>query len=362
MGVDTKSGPSIAAALHETGLEGVAAAITPVFQCNAPAQFRTQVSIEQPIGNDGQMKTGRVGSGDPRRGQTSGGIDIASTKMSLPPEIRPSLNARGPTGAGGNQFPVVDPRFSSVPGGSGTGASFGSNIGVARSPVYGVQGIGDYSINDSGGIDASIAGGPQPALTVNHGPMPQIDERTYPFDPAEVSAPTESDSPGAQDPGDSNDGPRTEPDGEDAPCDDGDQPCDLFVDGTICATKVFADNLHIRWGITKTEIKANGTGTVTLTPQGKLCVGGDAASDSSENDDATESYSGTPPDSDTSVSQEEDGDDLPPCPEKGDKDREEIDEAGGNQESDPNSSPVGTTPEASGQSNTTPATVSVQVQ
>ena len=211
MGVDTKSGPSIAAALHETGQEGIAAAITPVFQCNSPAQFRTQVSIEQPVGNEGQMKTGRVGAGDPRRGQASGGIDIAATKMSLPPEIRPALNARGPSGAGGNQFPVVNPQFSSVPGGSGTGASFGSNVGVARSPVYGVPGVGDFSVNDSGGIEASVKGGPQPPLTVNHGPMPGIDERTYPFDPATVGSAGEPGDGGAGDPGGGDPGGRKEP-------------------------------------------------------------------------------------------------------------------------------------------------------
>ena len=249
MGTDTKSGPTIMAALHEAGLEDVAAAILPVVTCNAATALRGTMSVEQPVTEyEGQQRTGKVGAKDARRG-VGGGLNINSTSMAIPAQITPAQNARGPVGANGNRYPVVDPQFSSVPGGSGSGAFYGNNVGVARSPVYGTQGVGDFSTNSSGGIDVSVAGGAQPANTVDAGSMPLIDEKVYPFNPAKDVTVPEVSVGGAGGGGGGGGGGEqpTEPPVEEGPCQDEDNQCDMFVDGTICATKVFADNLHLRW-------------------------------------------------------------------------------------------------------------------
>lgn len=346
MGVDTKSGPTIIAALHEVGVDGaaLAGAVAPLVTCNSANQTNAGLKVEQPVTEyEGHQRTGKVGAKDARRG-VSQGLNINTTSQSLPPQITPAQNARGPVGANGNRYPVVDPQFSSVPGGSGSGAFYGNNVGVARSPVYGTQGVGDFSTNSSGGIDVSVAGGAQPANTVDAGSMPTIDEKVYPFDPAkDVTVPEVSVGGGAHaggggggggDPGEGGGG---DP-GEEGPCKDEDNQCDLFVDGTICATKVFADNLHLRWGTTEDEIKAGKAGSIKLTPKGK-----NAGADERETEDAEPDDETADAESDSSTADDADDDDadLPPCTDPGDDEREDVDEDGQNDETEPDDSPTG---------------------
>lgn len=339
MGVDTKSGPMIQNALAELGGLGeqISDAINPTFNCNAANESRSGMAVKAE--NQGfQQNGGNLSSGDARN--PSGAFEVNSPPLKIPEQISPSLNPRGPVGAGGHQFPRVDPQFSSVPGGGGVGAKFGNAGGNQTSPTYGVAKSNDISINDSGGWSASVSTGAQPALTVDHGPQSiENPQDTYPPIQYEDTGFPEG---GGGSPSHSYSAPGPGPPGQipdKDPCDPVDTPCDYNFDGTVCAEKVFADNLHLRWGtVAGSGIpKYPGTGQVKLQPIGKKCTSKDTTQE--ETSTTTDKVG---QESDSAKGKNKGEDNLPPCPpDDNAKKQAGVNEDGAKEDGEPDKNAVG---------------------
>ena len=338
MGVDTKSGPRIQNALAELGGIGeqIADSINPMINCAVANESRSGMTVK--ADQQGfQQNGGNLSAGDARN--PSGAFEVNSPPLKIPQQISPSLNPRGPTGAGGHQFPRVDPQFSSVPGGGGVGARFGNAGGNQVSPTYGAPRSGDLSINTSGGFSASVSVGGQPALTVDHGPQSiENPQSTYPPVTFQDTGFPEG---GGGIPGGGGGGGSPGPPGgvaEQDPCQPVDTPCDFNFDGTVCADKVFADNLHLRWGtVAGSQIpKYPGTGQVKLTPIGKRCT---SVVPQSEDDNATVDEVGQDPDAGQALNENEE---LPPCPpDDNAKKQAGVNEDGAKEDGEPNQNAVG---------------------
>ena len=336
MGVDTKSGPSMNAQYAELGVIGehIAEIARPGYQCNASFEQRGPLSIEAE--NQGYQQTGgNLSSGDARG--SSGAVDVNSPPLRIPEQISPSLNPRGPAGANGHQFPRVDPHFSSVPGGGGNGARFGNAGGNQVSPTYGIPRSGDISINDSGGISVSVSTGGQPALTVDHGPQ-SIENPQDTFPPVTFQDPGFPEGGGGI-PGGGGGGGGAGPPGQEVekdPCKPAETKCDHTFAGTVCADKLFADNIHIRWGKASGTLPAYingkpGVGNVTLTPVGAMCSTTDR---DTEDADTTTDDVGAPPDAGEGINKGEDN--LPPCPpDDNNKKQPAVDEDGAKNDGQP---------------------------
>ncbi|MAN61552.1 MAG: hypothetical protein CMI60_06355 [Parvibaculum sp.] len=340
MGVDTKSGPMIQNALAELGGLGeqISDAINPTFNCNAANESRSGMTVK--ADQQGfQQNGGNLSAGDARN--PSGAFEVNSPPLKIPQQISPSLNPRGPVGAGGHQFPRVDPQFSSVPGGGGVGAKFGNAGGNQTSPTYGAAKSGDISINDSGGWSASVSTGAQPALTVDHGPQSiENPQDTYPPIQYEDTGFPEGGggSPGGGGGGGGGPGPPGQVTDKD-PCKPVDTPCDFNFDGTVCAEKVFADNLHLRWGtVAGSEMpKYPGTGQVKLTPIGKKCT-----TTESVPEEASTTVNEVGQEPDAGQAQNENEEELPPCPpDDNAKKQAGVDEHGAREDGEPNNNAVG---------------------